>query len=1110
MTFDEVLSQIADLLRREMRVSYRGLKRRFDIDDAYLEDIKEELIGAKRIATDEDGRFLVLSADRSEAERRQLTVMFCDLVGSLALSEKLDPEELRDVIRAYQATCSESIRRYDGQVTQHLGDGLLAYFGYPHAHEDDARRAVKAALEIVSAVGSCCFATLPSGPQALQVRVGIHTGLVVIGEVGSGDRREKLALGETPNIAARLQALAEPDTVAISAATRSLVDDLFDFGDLGLQSLKGLSNPTAAFRVLRERGISDKIDSVLGRGLIPLAGRESELEALRRRWAVAKSGEGQVVLLSGEAGIGKSRLIQEMRAQLDAEGARRIEFSCSPYHMNSTFFPIIDYLQRSAGFDRAEPLEAKLLKLGALLDRYQSTDPERLALIAALLSLPHPLGAPALTLRPQQQKQRTMAAVAALLLDSAEQRTICIVFEDLHWMDSSTLELLQLMIDRGSSSRVMLLFSCRPEFRAPWTFRRPPTQIDLARLEPRAINEMIERLTLGKYLPDEIVSEIVSRTDGVPLFVEELTKMLVESELCKEVDGRYELIRPMPSFAIPSTIQDSLTARLDQLAPVREIAQWGAVLGREFTYELVRAVAPFTEEKLVAGLRQLVTAGLMFQRGIPPRAEYIFKHALVRDTAYQSVLKSKRQHMHKRTANILDAQFPEIAETEPGLLAHHYSEARAIGPAVEYWQKAGMRAAQRSAYVEARTQLKQGLALLNESADAPERWAQELALQSVLGPVLIATKGWGSSETHATYFRTRELSVQLGRTGELFRALRGIVSAQILEGKLSQAQELGEQLLSLAGEDPQLLLEAHNTLGFATTYFGNLSKARKHLEQTVTLHRALKPRRDKTLPALTAQNPSVAGMAHLAFPRWALGYPDQALQTSEDAMQLSRELAHPFSIVYATCLKSMLHSFRGEGSLAFELAEEVLKLSREQGFSSWWSGNGLCVSGWAMVNLGNARGTDRLVQGIAAIRSAGTELVLPYYLCLLAAAYGKSGETSLGLRAIDEALALATEHSERLWEPELHRQKGELELQTSHPGRELEAEACFMKALELSRVSHAKSWELRAATSLARLWQGEDRALEALSMLGDTYLWFTEGEGTRDLNAAKALLAELT
>ena len=1108
MTFDEVLAEITDLLRRERRISYRGLKRRFAIDDQYLEDIKEELIGAKGIARDDEGRFFVLAGAVRDAERRQLTVMFCDLVGSSALSEQLDPEELRDVVQTYQDTCSGFVRRYEGQVTQHLGDGMLVYFGYPVAHEDDAQRAVKAGLEIAAEVGRRCFAPLPTGALALQVRVGIHTGIVVIGEVGSSEKRENLALGEVPNVAARLQGLAQPDTVVISAGTRNLVSELFDFEDLGVPTLKGFSNPMTAYRVLRERESGDRFQSSRLRGLIPLVGREAEIALLRERWASAKGGEGQVVLLSGEAGIGKSRLIQELRVQVDAEGARRAELGCSPYYRSSTFYPIIDYLQRSAGFDRADSHAVRLSKLAAMLGKYRSTTDETLALLASLLSLPHPEGTPVLALRPHQQKQRTMLAIADMVLDGAEVRPIYIVVEDLHWADSSTLEFLQVVIDRGETSCLLALFSFRSGFRPAWTFRRQPGEIALRRLEQRHIGEMVSMMTLGKVLPVELVSQIVSKTDGVPLFVEELTKMLVESDLCQEVKGRYELTRSMPSLSIPSTIQDSLTARLDHLAPVREIAQWAAVLGREFTYELMRAVTSFDDERLSAGLQQLVNAELMYQNGLPPHADYIFKHALVRDTAYQSLLKNKRNQMHRKTANVLDAQFRELAETQPGVLAHHYSEAGLIGQAVDYWQKAGSRAAQRSAYVEAVTQLKQGLALLEKVAETPERWSQELALQSVLGPVLIATMGWAAAETHAAYFRTRDLSVQLGKTGELFRALRGIVSSQILEGKLREAQELGEQLLSLAGEDRQLLLEAHNTLGFATTYLGDSNRAVMHLERTVQLHRLLNPVRAS--PSVTAQNPSVAGMAHLAFPRWVLGYPDQALQTSDEALALSHALGHPFSIVYATCLKSMLHSFRREAPPAGAMAEEVLELCRAQGFSAWWSGNGLAVSGCALVDEGNAAsGIDRLLQGIAAIRSAGTELVLPYYLERLAMAYGQTDQVAQGLQAVEEGLRLISKHCEHLWEPELHRRKGQLELQTTNALREIEAEFCFLKALELARLHCARSWELRAATSLARLWRAQGRRLDALNLLGGIYGWFTEGRGTPDLQDAKVLLSEL-
>jgi predicted ATPase len=707
-----------------------------------------------------------------------------------------------------------------------------------------------------------------------------------------------------------------------------------------------------------------------------------------------------------------------------------------------------------------------------------------------------------------------MEAIMAWVLEEAERQPVYCIWEDLHWADPSTLELLQLFLDHVSTAHLLLLFSFRPEFQPPWELQPPVSQITLSRLDRAQVSEMIKRVTGGKALPPEVVQQIVTKTDGVPLFVEELTKMVVESELCKEVDGRYELTGPLPAFAIPSTLQDSLTARLDRLAPVREIAQLGAILGREFSYELIHAIAPFAEETLEAGLKQLVEAELIYQRGVPPQAHYSFKHALVRDTAYQSLLKSKRQQVHQKVAQVLEEQFPETGEVQPELLAYHYTEAGLMEQAIAFWQKAGQRAAQRSAYVEAASHLTSGLALLELVPDTPKRRSQELALQSALGPVLIATKGWAAPETHATYTRTRELSEQLGKTTQLFRALRGIVSAYILEGKLQEARELGEQLLLLAerDQDPTLLLEARNTLGFASFYLGELVPARMHLEQGVVFYNPQQHSPGRPYSLQTAQDPGVAGRAHLAFPLWCLGYPDQALQRSREALSLSRELSLPFSLVYALNGYALLHSFRREGQAAQEQAEATITVAREHGFALYLA-QATTMQGWALAEQDHlAQGIAQMCRGIAAIRAAGMELMIPHYLALLAAAYGKAGRIPAGLHTVAEALSIVDKRAERAWEAELYRLRAQLTLQSNGPNREAsvkEAEAHFYKALEVARQQGARSWELRASTSLARLWQEQGKRAEARRLLSEVYNWFTEGFNTPDLQDAKALLDDL-
>ncbi len=705
-------------------------------------------------------------------ERRQLTVMFCDLVGSTALSAQLDPEELREIIRTYQNVCAEVIARFEGYVAQYLGDGILVYFGYPIAHEDDAQRAVRAGLEMIEALQSAEGSNprLPSNAAerqmkvgrsfkaGLQVRIGLHTGPVVVGEIGSGARREQLALGETPNVAARVQSVAEPNTLALSAATHRLLAGLFDCQDLGTQTLKGLATPMMVYQVLQESTVQHRLDAAPPTGLTPLVGREEELALLHRRWQQVKDREGQVVLLNGgEPGIGKSRLVRELRNRVEQDNAIRIEFRCSPYYQNSALHPAIEHLQRLLHWQKDDTPQTKTNKLQATLAHYHFPQADTLALFAALLSLPQPADAPPLNMSPQRQKQKTEEALIAWLVEEAEQAPLYCVWEDLHWADPSTLELLGLLIEHTATARLFVLLTSRPEFTPPWGRAGHFSQLTLSRLGRRQVPQMIEKATGGKTLPVEVVQQIVIKTDGVPLFVEELTKMVLESGLLRETNEHYELTGPLPPLAIPSTLQDSLMARLDRLASVREVAQLGATIGREFSYELLQAVSPLEERALQNGLLQLGEAELIYQRGTPPQAVYIFKHALIQDTAYQSLLKSKRQQLHRQIATVLEDRFPEIKDTQPELLAHHYTEAGLISQAIPYWQQAGQRAVARSAYVEAINHLSRGLELLKTLPDTPERQQKEFDLQAALCAPLMITKGYTALEVEALSRRTIEL-----------------------------------------------------------------------------------------------------------------------------------------------------------------------------------------------------------------------------------------------------------------------------------------------------------------------------------------------------------------
>jgi len=874
MTFEELLDQAIDLLQRRGRVTYRTLKRQFQLDDDVLDDLKEELIYGQRLAVDEDGRVLVWTggasappesiisspfpqagahatpgmpatsppaqAHTSDAERRQLTVLFCDLVDSTVLASQLDPEDLREVVRAYQAACAKVIARFEGHIAQYLGDGLLVYFGYPLAHEDDAQRAVRTGLGIVEALGQLNARLVQERGVHLAVRLGIHTGLVVVGEVGGGTRQEQLALGETPNLAARLQGIATPNTLVVSAATYQLLGGFFACQSLGAPLLRGFTQPLEVYQVLYERMARSRLEAAGSTGLTPLVGREQEVALLRERWAQVKDGLGQVVFLSGEAGIGKSRLVQVLKEQVATEPqAWLTPCQCSPYYQNTALYPMIDLLERVAlRFEREESPQHKLRKLEGHLVQYGLPLAEAVPLFAALLSLPLTADYVPLTLPPEQQKQKLLHALLTILLRIAVQQPLLFVMEDLHWVDPTTLEFLSLLVDQGPTARLLVLLTFRPDFSPPWTGRSHLTQITLPRLPRHQAAEMTGRVAHRKALPTEVVEQVVAKTDGVPLFVEELTKMVLESGLLQEQPERYELIGPLPPLAIPATLHDSLMARLDRLVTVKGLAQLGATLGREFAYALLQAVAPWDEATVRRGLQQLVEAEFLYQQGLPPQATYRFKHALIQDAAYQSLLRSTRQQYHQRLAQVLVAQFPDVCETQPELVAHHYTEAGLSMQAVDYWQQAGQHAIERSAHREAINHLTKGLEALQTVPETPERLQQELTLHIALGVPLVATKGMGAPDVEHVYQRALDLCQQVGDTPQLFPALWGLWLFYGSRGPAQTAQALAARLLRLAQtvHDPALLLEAYHALWATAFNQGEVAAARAYVGQGVTLY----------------------------------------------------------------------------------------------------------------------------------------------------------------------------------------------------------------------------------------------------------------------------------
>jgi tetratricopeptide (TPR) repeat protein len=816
--------------------------------------------------------------------------------------------------------------------------------------------------------------------------------------VGGGTRQEQLALGETPNLAARLQGLAAPNTVVISAVTFQLLGGFFACQPLGTPPLKGQAQPFAVYRVLYESMARSRLEAAGSTGWTPLVGRVQEIGLLLERWAQVKEGFGQVVLLSGEAGIGKSRLVQVLTEQVASEPqAWLTPCQCSPYYQNTALYPWIDVLERVAlRFDREEAPAQKLRKVEGFVVQYGLPLAEAVPLFTALLSLPLGADYAPLTSAPEQQKQKTLHALLTILLRIAAQQPVLFVMEDLHWVDPSTLEFLTLLVDQAPTARILALFTGRPDFTPPWMGRAHFTQVTLPRLPRRQAAELTGRVAHGKALPPEVVAQVVAKTDGVPLFVEELTKMVLESGLLQEQAERYALTGPLPSLAIPTTLHDSLMARLDRLATVKALAQLGATLGREFSYELLQAVSPWDEDTVQRGLHQLVAAEFLYQRGLPPQATYVFKHALIQDTAYQSLLRSTRQQYHQRIAQVLEAQFPEIVATQPELLAHHYTEAGDQEHAVGYWQRAGEQALQRSAYLEAVQHLTRGLQVLATLPQTLARDHQELDVQMALGLALMSTKGQAALDVEQTYARAQELCAHIGETPQLFQTLQGVWRSYSGRGALPTARKIVEQLLRLAQRAavPALLLEAHGTFGNTLFYLGDYADALTHQKQGPAF----------TNPTMQCSHGFHLGMATAAgssavtaLTLWCLGYPTQAVQKSQEALALARTLAHPYSMTVVRHWAAYLHHRRREPLAVQMQIDTLLPLAIAQGFSLY-TGYGTCWQGWVLAMQGEGeRGIAQLHQGLATVTAAGQTLTRPLCLLLLAEAVGHGGQIEEGL-----------------------------------------------------------------------------------------------------------------
>jgi class 3 adenylate cyclase/predicted ATPase len=1042
-----------------------------------------------------------------EAERRQVTVLFSDLVGSTALSARMDPEDLREIISAYQKSVAETVRPFGGFVAQYMGDGVLVYFGYPKAHEDDPERAVQAGLALIEAVAGLKTRAL------LRTRVGIATGLVVVGDlIGLGEAHQRGIVGETPNLAARLQGIAEPNMVVIADDTRRLLGNLFELQDLGAKDLKGIAGPMQAWAALRASSVASRFEALHATGLTDLVGREEELEFLLRRWSRAKAGEGQVVLLFGEAGIGKSRLTAALLERLATEPHTRLRYFCSPQHTDSALYPIIGQLERAAGLAHGDAPQAKLDKLDVVLAQ-TSTSVEDAALFAEMLLLSNDGRYPTLELAPPQRRQKTLEALIAQIEVLTHSNPVLMIFEDAHWSDPTSLEALGRVVGRIASLRVLLIVTFRTEFEAPWIGRPHVTALAINRLTEGEVNAMIDGIVGNKLLLASIRRDIIERTDGVPLFVEEITKAVLEAGSQSAAEHAIAAI-PSTSLQVPATLQASLMARLDRLGPAREMAQIGAAIGREFSHALLAAVVRKPGAELETGLDRLIAAGLLLREGVPPRATYLFKHALVQDAAYGTLLREPRRALHARLAEAIESQFPDIAERQPELLARHCTEAGMLEKSAGLWGKAGQRSLGRSALTEAAGQLARAVDQIAALPATPALRRDQINLQVALANALMHVKGYAAAESKAAIEQARlfiERAEALGEPPEdpllLFSVLYGFWAANFVAFNGDACRELAAHFLVLANKQrtKALCMVGHRIMGHSLLLNGDVAEARAQYDKGIALydHTAHRP-----LATRFGHDTGVAMLSFRSWALWLLGYPDAALRDTDDALKNAREIGQAASLMFALIHIAITHLLCGNYSVATARGRELFALAEEKG-AVLWKAAGLVLEGCTLALTGNAPDAVQMIaSGLAAYRSTGATVHVPLFLPHLARAHAERGQFDDAWRCIGEATTTMEKTKERLWEAEVHRTAGEIALLSPDPDA-AKAQAYFARSRAVARKQQAKSLELRAAVSMARLLRDQGKRDEARDLLRPVYGWFAAGFDTLDLEEAKALLDTL-